>query len=83
MYNPWSSYVRFHQSILEGMGGMAKIMMESYLRLARQQQEVLMKTFDHRRAEDGKAKPSVVPSGPDLTDHYGRRSRDIDVEKDV
>lgn len=83
MQNPWASYLKFNQSLFEGASGMARLMMESYLRLLRQQQEILMKTFDYRRAEDEHTKPRVLPSGPDLKDHYGRRSRDIDVEKDV
>lgn len=83
MTNPWTNYFRFQQSLMEGMAGMTRMMMESYMRLLRQQQEAFFRSLDHRRAEDAKAKPRVVPAGAELADHYGRRARDIDVEKDV
>lgn len=83
MQDPWANYLKLNQSLVEGAVGMTRLMMESYLRLLRRQQEILMKTFDYRRAEDGHGPLMMMPLGPDLKDHYGRRARDIDVEKDV
>jgi hypothetical protein len=83
MYNPWTPYFRFQQSFLESAAGMARLMTESYLRLLRQQQEAFFRSLDQRRAEDLHIRPRALAKGPELADHYGRRARDIDVEKDV
>lgn len=83
MFNPWTYYLRLQQSTMDGMAGMSRVMMDGYLHWLRQQQAILNRHLDHRRAEDAHVRPKVVPEGPDLQDHYGRRSHDIDVERDV
>ncbi|MBL8659132.1 MAG: hypothetical protein JNM75_05190 [Rhodospirillales bacterium] len=34
----------------------------------------------HQRSEELHAGKGLVPTGPQWTDHYGNRSRDVDVE---
>lgn len=83
MFNPWVYFLRFQQSAFEGMANMTQVVMDGYVKVIRQQQDAMARHLDHRRAEDNHTRPKVIPSGPDLQDHYGRRSHDIDVEHDV
>lgn len=35
----------------------------------------------HRRADEQHTQKDVIPAGASWADHYGKRSRDVDVEK--
>ena len=83
MTDHWTHLFRLQRTALESMMGFTRMMTDSYLHLLQQQQAVINRAFEPRRAEDVRAKPKVVPDGAELTDRYGRRCHDIDVEKDV
>jgi hypothetical protein len=54
--------------------------MACLLRALRQQEQLLHHHFGRRRAEDAGGHPDSPCKGPDLQDHYGQRSHDVDVE---
>lgn len=35
---------------------------------------------EHRRSDELHARKDYIPKGPQWTDHYGKRSHDVDVE---
>ncbi len=53
----------------------------SYLKLIAKQQQVLSESGCRRRADDGNNTARRRPGGARLTDHYGRRCHDVDVER--
>ena len=48
-------------------------------RMFEQQRRILEQVM--RRTEDRGARKPYIAKGPDLQDHYGKRSRDVDVER--
>ncbi len=56
------------------------VMTAGCVKLLRQHQDLLTKKKG-RRNEDWHRKHTVMPSGPDLGDHYGHRSHDVDIER--
>ncbi len=83
MFNPLIYALRLQKSAFEGMAAMNRTFMDGYFKLVRHQQDAMLKHMGPRRAEDKHRRPEVIPDGPDLQDHYGRRSHDIDVEHDI
>ncbi|MEO5338516.1 MAG: hypothetical protein H7841_16755 [Magnetospirillum sp. WYHS-4] len=41
----------------------------------------LLAPHDHRRTGDSHLRGCPLPGGPELADHYGQRSHDVDVER--
>ncbi|HEC14869.1 MAG TPA: hypothetical protein ENI72_03835 [Rhodospirillales bacterium] len=56
------------------------VMTAGCVNLLHQHRNLLAKTKG-RRNEDRHCKHATMPSGPDLGDHYGHRSHDIDIER--
>ena len=80
MNDPFEFYFKFQKMWLASSMQMAQMMTASMVRLFEHQAQ-LWGHYGQRRAEDeGKKKPKA-PLGPDLQDRYGRRARDVDVEK--
>lgn len=81
MPNPNRSSFSVQVATLQSLLMVSRRVTESYLRLVSKQQRTLAETSNKRRADDGGRRILCWPGGADLQDHYGRRSRDIDVER--
>lgn len=79
MLNPFDFSLKFQEAALRGSRSATRIMTAGLVKLL-EQQEHLLHPRVHRRAEDAHTRPLVMPGGPDLQDHYGRRCHDVDVE---
>lgn len=81
MFNPVVFSLKYQQAVLEGTMNAFRVMMDCYLHLLEQQRHMMEEHLNpHRRAEDIHVRPKIIPGGPDLENHYGHRSHDVDVE---
>lgn len=80
MRNPLSTAFEFQRSMIDSAVVFNRSLFDAYLRVLRQQQDLFGQALK-RRAEDVGRSSGVQGCGPDLKDHYGRRSHDVDVER--
>ncbi len=71
---------RMHELIAQCACHTTGVMTAGCVKLLQQQRNLLAKTKG-RRNEDRHLKHAVMPSGPDLGDHYGHRCHDVDIER--
>lgn len=79
MASPFETLIEMQRQAFTGAQSFSRLWVSSWLRVVDQQRQML----DHmtRRTEDlGSGRPRA-PKGADLQDHYGKRSRDVDVER--
>jgi len=86
---PWA----LQKSLVEVTTANARVFSEAYLRFLEQQSDIFCRIHNCRRADEstGSAKSTGRPTrqnvrkspccGADLNDHYGKRVRDIDVQR--
>ena len=80
MKNPLSTAFEFQRSMIENAVVFNRCLFDAYLRVLRQQQDLFGHALKRRAADVGRS-TGVRSCGPDLKDHYGRRSHDVDVER--
>lgn len=80
MRDPFTFALRLQQAALKNFAAGIELYTENYVHWLVQQQRLLHTGWAHRRSEDEHEKPKAPPCGADLTDHYGKRSHDVDVE---
>ena len=76
MTDPVSAFATLQSAMLEGWFRTAHSMTECWRRSCDAQLFLLNSAGRHRSQAE-------IPSGPSLTDKYGRRCHDIDPERDV
>jgi hypothetical protein len=81
MFNFVAYTFKIQKIMLENAVRMNAIAGAGSVRLLRQHGDIFRHGRRSRRAEDNHAKPKIKPCGPDLTGHYGKRCRDVDVER--
>ncbi len=71
--------IKMQQAMTMGAVHALEVLAKDYAHMVEGQVK-LIPHHAHRRAEDHFKKAPVMPSGPDLMDHYGRRAHDVDIE---
>lgn len=73
--------VRMQQLMLSGTMLAVQSMLAGWTHVLEEQSHLAHHIGAFRRAEDIHRHPRNRSKGPDLMDHYGRRSHDVDVER--
>jgi len=82
MFNPFAYTFKLQQMLLENSIRMVDAATRGSLMLMQQQRNLFFHGPWKHRAEDAHEPLKGTPSsGPDLLDHYGKRSHDVDVER--
>ncbi len=71
--------LKLQQAAMASAMGAIGIMAAAWMRLMKGEFE-LFGQHAHQRSEELHAQKDVIPTGPQWTDHYGKRSHDVDVE---
>ena len=71
--------LKMQQAVMLAAFSAAGIAVANWMRLM-QGEHALFGPHTHRRSDELHVKKDVVPAGAQWTDHYGRRSHDVDVE---
>jgi hypothetical protein len=79
MLDPITTTLKMQQAAFIGACCAANLAAANLSRLMRGEQ-VLLFAPGHRRAIERHKPQPIVTTGPSWTDHYGKRSHDVDVE---
>ena len=71
--------LKMQQAVILAAFSAAGIAVANWMRLM-QGEHALLGPHAHRRSDELHVQKDVVPTGARWTDHYGKRSHDVDVE---
>ncbi len=80
MLDPITLSLNVQKASVEATSSATQLLLRNYMKMIDQQNR-LIHTALGRRSEDSKKAKHYKHSGPTLTDHYGNRCHDVDVER--
>jgi hypothetical protein len=77
MHDPFRNFTQTQIAFLDGWASGTRHILEAWRHMIDLQEHFLHRAMEHHRTH------IEIAEGPSLTDKYGRRAHDIDVERDV
>lgn len=79
MPNPFEALIEMQRQTFASMQSMSRMWLTGWMRVFEQQSQMLDQAA--RRTEDKGPPQHHIAKGADLQDHYGKRARDVNVER--